>query len=90
MHQPESVREIETHKILCDLEILMDDTILMRRPELALINKKEIVFDRILLFQQIIGGEKEKKAKNRQILGPCLKRKKTVEYVGESDTNCVR
>ena len=41
MHKPESIQENEAHKILWDYEILKDHFIMVRRPDLVLINKKE-------------------------------------------------
>ena len=41
MHQPESVRENETHKILIDFEIQTDHLIPARRQDLVLINIKK-------------------------------------------------
>ena len=41
MHNPESVLENETHKILCDFQIQTDHLISARRPDLMIINKKK-------------------------------------------------
>ena len=41
MHKPESVLENETHKILKDFEIQMNHLIMARRPDQAIVNKKE-------------------------------------------------
>ena len=41
LHQPESVLENETHKILWNFEIQMDHPISSKRPGLVLINKKK-------------------------------------------------
>ena len=40
-HNPESVQEDETHKILWDFEIQTDHLISARQPDLIIINKKE-------------------------------------------------
>ena len=40
MHNPESVLENETHKLLWDFEIQTDHLISTRRPDLVIINKK--------------------------------------------------
>ena len=40
MHNPESVLENETHKILYDFEIQTDYLISARRPNLMIVNKK--------------------------------------------------
>ena len=41
MHNPDSVLENETHKILWDFEIQTDHPIPVGRPSLVLIDKKE-------------------------------------------------
>ena len=40
MHNPESVLENETHKLLWDFEIVMDHQISARQPGLIITNKK--------------------------------------------------
>ncbi len=40
MDNPTSVLDNETHKLLWDLEILIDHLISARRPDLIIINKK--------------------------------------------------
>ena len=40
-HNPESVLENETHKLLLDFEIQTDHLILARQPDVIIINKKE-------------------------------------------------
>ena len=41
MHNPESVREIETHKILWDFEIQTERLISAGRPDLVTVNNKK-------------------------------------------------
>ena len=41
MHNPESIPENETHKLLWDFEIQTDHLISARRPELIIVNKKK-------------------------------------------------
>ena len=41
MHNPESVLENETHKLLWDFKIQTDHLISIRRPNLIIINKKK-------------------------------------------------
>ena len=41
MHNPESVLENETHKLLWDFEIKRDHLISARQPDLIIINKKK-------------------------------------------------
>ena len=63
MHKSESLQENETHQILGDVEIQMNHTILVRKPDLVLIKKKEgLVILWVLLFQLTIEW-KWKKAK---------------------------
>ena len=45
MHNPKSVLENETHKLLWDFEIQTDHQISARRPDLIIINKKEVPAD---------------------------------------------
>ena len=40
MHNPESVLENDTHKILWDFEIQTDNLISAKRPDLVVVNKK--------------------------------------------------
>ena len=40
MHDPESVQEIETHKLLWDFEIQTNHLISARRTDLVIVNKK--------------------------------------------------
>ena len=44
MHNPESVLENETHKVLWDFETQMDHLIFARQPELVIVNKKIITY----------------------------------------------
>ena len=41
MHNPETVLENETHKVLWDFEIQTDQLISARRPDLVIVNKKQ-------------------------------------------------
>ena len=41
MHKLESVQENETHKLLWDFEIKIDDLILVQRPDLIIINNNK-------------------------------------------------
>ena len=41
MHNPESIIENETHKILWDFEIQTDHLISARRPDLVIVNTKK-------------------------------------------------
>ena len=42
MHHPASILENDTHKLLWDFDIQPDHLISARRPDLIIINKKEI------------------------------------------------
>ena len=89
MHNPESVQEKVTHKILWDFEIQADHLISTKRPDLV---KKGCV---------CVGGEivdfalpadykvklKESVKKN-EYLDLAKKLKNTMEYEGDADTNC--
>ena len=41
MHNPATVRENDTHKLLWDFDMLKDHVISARRPDLIVINKKK-------------------------------------------------
>ena len=41
MHNPTSVRENDTHKLLWDFDIRMDHLISARRPDVIIINNKK-------------------------------------------------
>ena len=41
MHNPASVQENETHKLLCDFDIQTDHLISARRPDLIMIYEKK-------------------------------------------------
>ena len=70
MHKPRPVQENETHKILWDFEILTDYLILARRLDLLL---KSSGF----CHSSWPLGENKRKQKDRQILGPCQRTKKS-------------
>ena len=66
MHNPVSVLENDTHKLLRDFEIQMDHLILARRPDLILIYKKrtcKIVNFAVLANDKIKLKESKKKDK---------------------------
>ena len=48
MHNPESIPEYETHKLLLDFEIRTDHCISARRPDLVIVNRKRTC--RIVVF----------------------------------------
>ena len=50
MHNPESVLENATHKLLWDFEMQTDHPIVARRPHLVIVNKKKKKTYRIVDF----------------------------------------
>ena len=88
MHKPESALENERHKILWDVAKKMYRQIPTWR-DLMLINKKK---NKHLLSNGFCRSgspqiENKRKRKERQILGPCQRTKKTVEHEGDDDSN---
>ena len=66
MHNPESMIENETHKILWDFEIQMDHLISIRWPDQVIINKKkENLPNRRLCYSGWPQGKTEGKRKER-------------------------
>ena len=66
-----------------------DPLIFAKRPDLMLINeKKENVSSSEICHSSGLQSKNKRKRKDRQILGPCQRTKKTVEQVGDSYTNC--
>ena len=65
MHNPESVKENETHKLLWDLEIQTDHIISARRPILMIVNKKENLPNSGLSHSDSPQGKTERKLKER-------------------------
>ena len=88
IHDPASVLENDTHKLLWDLDIQTDHLITARRPDLLVINKKartcKIVDFAVQADYRIKLKESEKKDKY-QDLGRVLK--KTMEHEGNDNTN---
>ena len=94
MHNPASVLENDTHKILWDFDIQTDHLISARRPDLIIINKKnkkkkkkkgEFAKLSTLLSHKIKLKECEKKDK---YLNLARELKKTMEHEGDNYTNC--
>ena len=80
MHKPESILENEIHKILWNFAIRTDPLIL--RPDQ--VNLPYRGFCRPSRPQ----SENQRKRKERQIPGPCLRTKKAEEHKDDGDTNC--
>ena len=71
MHKPESVPQNGTHKVLGDLEILIDHPIPVRRLDLVMIEKKDnLLYGRFCCPVEPESGYL-KKRKERQVLEPC-------------------
>ena len=89
MHNPESVLENETHKILWDFEIQTNHLISARRPDPVIDNKIkrtiQIVDFAVSADQRIKSKESEK---NDKYLDDGLELKETVEHEVDSDTSC--
>ena len=91
MYKQESVQENETHKIPWDFEIQTDPLISARRPDLMIVNKKKRT-RRIVDFadpadHRVKSKENEKRDKYLDLTRE-IKKEKTMEYVGDGDTNC--
>ena len=88
MHNPESILENETYKLLWRFEIQTDHLILARRPDLIIINKIERTC-RIVDFAVLVDLRKiERKQKEGKVPGPCLGIEKNVEHESDNYTNC--
>ena len=91
MHKRESILENETHKIVWDFEILTENLISARRPDLVTMNKKKnkrswhiVDFD----VQADHIEKKQRKWKEIWLLWHCLGTKKAVEYDSDGSANC--
>ena len=90
MHNPASVQENDTHKLLWDFDIQMDHLISPRRPDFILINKKKkertwkTVDFAVPTDHRIKLKEGEKKDK---YLDFAWELKKTMEHEGDYNTN---
>ena len=88
MHNPESVQENETHKLLWDFEIQTDHLISARRPDQVIVNKKKKRTSRIVDF--VIPADHRGKLKESEKWNKYqdLARKlRNMEYGGDGDTN---
>ena len=56
MHDPASVLENETHKLLWDFEIQTDPLISARRPDLIIINNKKKLNRKVMVIPIVIDG----------------------------------
>ena len=93
MHNPESVKGNETHKIIWDFVILMDHLISARRPDLVIVNKEKREKKENLLncglfctgWCRVKPKEPEKKNKYVHLARELIK---SMEYESGSDMNC--
>ena len=86
MHNPESVQENETHKILRDFAIQTSHLILARRPDLVIIKKKK---KNLLNSGLCCSGWSQGKSEMRDIyLDLAREEKKTMEHESYGGTNC--
>ena len=89
MHNPSSVVENETHKLLLNFDIQTDHFILAKRPDLIIINKRMRTC-RIVDFD--IRADHKVKLKESEKEDKCLdltrELKKTVEHDIDVYTNC--
>ena len=89
MHNPAPVLENATHKLLYDVNIQTDHLILVRRPDLIIINHKKrtckIVDIAVPTDHRIKLKECEKKDKYIDL---ARELKKTVVHAGDNYTNC--
>ena len=103
MQKPVSVLDNETHKILWDFDIQKVYLVLVKRPDLVMINKKKKKKEkkkkkkkekkRTCRIVDFTGpgwplSENQRNRKGRQVLEPCKKTKNAIEYEGDSDTIC--
>ena len=88
MHNPESVLENETRKILWEFKIQTDHLISAKRPDLGIVNKKRkknLPSFAVSAYHLVKLKENEKKDKNLDL---ARELKKTMEHESDSDTNC--
>ena len=87
MHNPDSVLEIETQKVLWDLKIQTDHLISARRPYLVVIVKKKKRKQKRENPPNSGQSENQRKRKERQELGPYQGAKIPMKHGGDGDTN---
>ena len=89
MHNPASILENDTHKLLWDFDIETDHLILARTPDLIIINKKREIWKIVDFVVPVDHGitlkECEKKDK---YLDLARELKKTMEHESDDYTNC--
>ena len=93
LHNPESLQENKTLKLLWDFEIQIDHLISARRPDLIIINKKKKKKEEKwqncgLCYPGWLQSKIERKLKEGWIPGPCKGIEKNVEHESNGDTNC--
>ena len=86
MHNPESVQENETHKVLWVSEIQTGQLISVKRPDLVIVNIKMRTWTFVVPADHSV---KLKESENKdKYLDLARKLKKTVEHESDVDTNC--
>ena len=89
MHKPASVQENETQKIFCELTIQIDDRILARKPNLVLVNKKQMTCCLVVLTVSINHRVKIKESeKINKYSDFAREQKQTVGHTVDGDTIC--
>ena len=90
MHNPESVPENETHKVVWDFDIQTDHQISARRPYLVIVNKKQKTYWIVEFTALVDHRGKLKVGKKRDKYMDLAKelKKKIIEYESDGDTNC--
>ena len=89
MHNPASVLENNTHKLVWDFEIYTDHLISVSRPDLIIINKKKITC-KIVDFAVPADHKIKLKecVKEDKYLDLARELKKTIEHEDDNHTNC--
>ena len=90
MHNPESVLENETHKLLWNFKIETDHLISNRRPGLVIINRKKRTCQIVNLAILADNGVKIKESKKRDKYRDISRelKKTTIEHEGDRDISC--
>ena len=87
MHNPASVQENDTHKLLWDFDIETDYQISARRPDFIIINKKENLKNCRLCSPGWTRNKTERMWKEGYVLGPFEGMEKNMELEGDNYTN---
>ena len=85
MHNPESIQENKTHKLLCDFEIQMDHLISARQPHIVIVNKKKRICWLVDFGIPVKLKESERRDKYDDL---ARELKKTMEHESDVGTHC--